>query len=349
MLVDGVQDYAIFALDVDGLVTTWNEGAQRIKGYRASDIIGRHFSVFYPREDLLAGIPEAELAAAVADGSAQAEGWRVRQDGSRFWASVVITAVFDDDHRLRGFAKVTRDITERRAADQAARDSEERVRAAEFEARLAAMVEFSEDAIWSFALEGNITSWNGGATRLYGYTAEEMVGRNVLSVGDDSLLAGGWIPLSKGSELPGILRRVAGGERMGHFETQRLSKDRAMVDVSLTVSPLRDAGGVLTGMSVVGRDITERKRLDGVAEIERRRLRAAESIGRIGWWEVDGASLTIVWSDTLLALYGLQREDFDRITRRRRNGSSTPTTEPRSRLRSRPAWEVRRPSGSATG
>ncbi len=124
LLVDGVVDYAILALDVDGLVTSWNIGAERIKGYRPSEIIGQHFSVFYPPDDVAAGIPDAELIAATAKGSIQTEGWRVRKDGSQFWASVVITALFDDDHRLTGFAKLTRDITERRNADRRLRAAE---------------------------------------------------------------------------------------------------------------------------------------------------------------------------------------------------------------------------------
>ena len=124
LLVDGVVDYAILALDVNGLVASWNSGAERIKGYRPSEIIGRHFSVFYPPEDVAAGIPAAELAAATANGSVETEGWRVRKDGSQFWANVVITALFDDDHRLVGFAKLSRDITERRNADRRLRAAE---------------------------------------------------------------------------------------------------------------------------------------------------------------------------------------------------------------------------------
>jgi PAS domain S-box-containing protein len=118
LLVSGVADYAILTLDVNGLVTSWNLGAERLKGYRPSEIIGRHFSAFYPPHDVAAGLPAAELAEATASGSVEVEGWRVRKDGSQFWASVLITALFDDDHRLIGFGKLTRDITERRKADR---------------------------------------------------------------------------------------------------------------------------------------------------------------------------------------------------------------------------------------
>jgi PAS domain S-box-containing protein len=446
-LVEGVVDYAILGLDVDGLVTTWNAGAERIKGYRPGEIIGRHFSVFYPPADLAAGVPAAELAAATANGSFEAEGWRVRKDGSRFWASVVITALFDEDHRLGGFAKVTRDVTERRAAERRLLDSEERARTreaearlaaivessddaiaslsldgqvmswnsggerllgftaeemigknylqvrAEFlatdrpdelvgilervarggpggqvevqrphkdgtvvdfvaaispvrdssgalvgmstvcrditarkaaemalrdsedrsravEARLAAMVEFSDDAIWSCSRDGTITTWNGGAEHLYGYGAADMVGCNVLRPGADGHLAGGWIPPGVREELPDIVSRVERGERVGHFETQRIRKDGSVVEVSLTVSPIRDPLGTLTGLSVVARDISERKRHDHTLAEERRRLLAAESIGRVGSWEMDLATNTVVCSDTLLELYGVDSTTF---------------------------------------
>jgi len=121
LLVNGVRDYAILTLDPYGVVTSWNAGAQLIKGYRPEEIIGQHFSVFYPPKDLAAGKPAAELVEAAAAGRLEDEGWRVRKDGSRFWANVVITALYDDNHQLRGFGKLTRDITERREAEQALR------------------------------------------------------------------------------------------------------------------------------------------------------------------------------------------------------------------------------------
>jgi PAS domain S-box-containing protein len=127
LLVTGVADYSIIGLDVDGRVTSWNSGAEQIKGYRADDIIGCHFSVFYSPEDLAAGVPAAALATAAVDGGIEVDGWLVRQNGTRFWANVVITALFDDDHRLRGFAKVTRDITERRQAEEALAQTREQL------------------------------------------------------------------------------------------------------------------------------------------------------------------------------------------------------------------------------
>ncbi|MCT9092506.1 sensor histidine kinase [Streptomyces sp. ASQP_92] len=119
LLVQGVLDYGIFMLDPHGYIISWNAGAERIKGYSASDILGQHFSVFYPPEDQEAGKPQWELETAVADGRLEDEGWRVRKDGSRFWANVVITALRDENGVLQGFGKVTRDMSERRAAQHA--------------------------------------------------------------------------------------------------------------------------------------------------------------------------------------------------------------------------------------
>ncbi|MGW0909577.1 PAS domain-containing sensor histidine kinase [Streptomyces sp. NPDC002853] len=119
LLVQGVLDYGIFMLDPQGHIISWNAGAERIKGYRAEDVVGQHFSVFYPPEDQASGKPQWELETAVADGRLEDEGWRVRKDGSRFWANVVITALWDEKGVLRGFGKVTRDMSERRAAQHA--------------------------------------------------------------------------------------------------------------------------------------------------------------------------------------------------------------------------------------
>ncbi|MFE9907238.1 PAS domain-containing sensor histidine kinase [Streptomyces clavifer] len=119
LLVQGVLDYGIFMLDPQGYIISWNAGAERIKGYGAADILGQHFSVFYPPEDNSSGKPQWELETAVAEGRLEDEGWRVRQDGSRFWANVVITALWDEEGVLQGFGKVTRDMSERRAAQDA--------------------------------------------------------------------------------------------------------------------------------------------------------------------------------------------------------------------------------------
>ena len=170
LLVTQISDYAIFALDPYGIVLSWNEGAYRSKGYTAAEIIGRHCSVFYTPEDLEVGKPARELETAVREGRVEDEGWRVRKDGTRFWANVVITALRDDAGNLFGFAKVTRDLTERRMAEELLRESEERFQL---------LVQTVKDyGIFMLDPTGHVVSWNDGAERIKGYTAQEIIGKH---------------------------------------------------------------------------------------------------------------------------------------------------------------------------
>ncbi|MCW2829416.1 MAG: hybrid sensor histidine kinase/response regulator [Aeromicrobium sp.] len=170
LLVDAVEEYAIFMLSPEGIIVSWNSGAQRSKGYRADEIIGRHFRTFYPQEQQDSGHPEYELTRAISDGRYSEEGWRVRKDGSVFWANVVITAVFDETGHHVGFAKVTRDITANREAEEALRQSEERFRL---------LVEAVGDyAIFMLDPSGRIVSWNTGAERNMGYSSGEVIGQH---------------------------------------------------------------------------------------------------------------------------------------------------------------------------
>jgi len=169
-LVDAVKDYAIFMLDPHGRVSTWNPGAERIKGYKPEEIVGEHFSRFYTQDDVDSGKPNVELKEAVALGRFEDEGWRVRKDGSRFWANVVITAIRDQTGKLTGFAKVTRDLTDRRKTEEALQHSEQQLRA---------LFEFSPDAIIASDRDGRITQVNARVETFFGYSRGELVGQPV--------------------------------------------------------------------------------------------------------------------------------------------------------------------------
>jgi PAS domain S-box-containing protein len=254
LLVQGVRDYAIFMLDTDGNILSWNAGAERIKGYQPDEIIGKHFSVFYPDEDNAAGKPARELAQAVADGRVEDEGWRLRKDGTRFWANVVITALHDDTGTLRGFGKVTRDITGRRAADERLRASEERFRL---------LVQGVRDyAIFMLDTGGNIVSWNAGAERIKGYQADEIIGKHFSVFYPDEDNAAGkpaW-ELAKAIEDGSL-----------EDEGWRLRKDGTRFWANVVITALHDDTGTLRGFGKVTRDMTERRTAER-ALIERRRL-----------------------------------------------------------------------------
>src|SRR5215208_5320532 len=169
LLVEGVKDYAIFMLDADGYITTWNLGAQRIKGYESEEIIGEHFSIFYTDEDVERGHPEEELRIAAADGSYEEEGIRVRKDGSHFWASVLITALRNEEGDLRGFAKVTRDITARKVAEERERLLTREQAALE---RATDILESISDAFFAVDEECRFTYVNGKAEQFWGRSRE---------------------------------------------------------------------------------------------------------------------------------------------------------------------------------
>ena len=182
LLVESVKDYAIFMLDPEGMVLTWNAGAELIKGYRAEEIIGQHFSKFYPPE--VRDFPAHELRMAAAEGRFEDEGWRVRKDGSRFWANVVITAIRDASKNLLGFAKVTRDLTERRQHEDAITQSEERFRL---------LVEGVTDyAIFMLDVNGFIATWNSGAARIKGYHRDEIIGQHFSRFYPQDAVESGW-------------------------------------------------------------------------------------------------------------------------------------------------------------
>ena len=175
LLVNSVKDYAIFMLDEKGLITTWNP-AQKIKGYTKNEIIGNHFSIFYTEEALQKHHPEYELEVAKIDGKFEEEGWRLRKDGSRFWANVVISAVYNNRNEFVGFSKVTRDLTERKLLQDKLRDVNEELKRSEARARLL-VAGVKDYAIFLLSAEGNVLTWNEGAKQIKGYDAQVTIVR----------------------------------------------------------------------------------------------------------------------------------------------------------------------------
>jgi PAS domain S-box len=258
LLVDRVADYAIFALDPDGYVLSWNAGAERLKGYKPDEIIGQHFSVFYPENDLAADKPARELRQAIETGSVEDEGWRLRNDGTRFWANVLITALREDNGKLLGFAKVTRDLSGRRAAEESLRESEERFRL---------LVQSVQDyAIFLLDPDGNIATWNEGAERIKGYSADEIIGKH-FSI---------FYP-PEDSAKPAMVLRVARAVGKYQEEGWRLRKDGSRFWASVVITAIHDSKGHLAGFSKVTRDLTERRAAEDKALEGARRLAAEEA------------------------------------------------------------------------
>ncbi|MEO7714579.1 MAG: PAS domain S-box protein [Capsulimonas sp.] len=247
LLVESVADYAIFLLDPHGQIKTWNKGAERIKGYAASEIIGKHFSIFYTTEDVQRGHPLDELAIATAEGRYEEEGWRIRKDGSRFWANVVITALRDESGGLYGFAKVTRDFTERRRAEQHLRRSEERFRL---------LVQGVRDyAIFMMDPSGIVASWNEGAQRIKGYTPHEIVGQHFSRF---------YTPEDIVFGKPERELAIATAEGRYEEEGWRIRKDGSRFWANVVLTALKDESGGLYGFAKVTRDITDRRHAEEV-------------------------------------------------------------------------------------
>jgi PAS domain S-box-containing protein len=253
LLIDSIVDYAIFALDKDGYVLSWNAGARRFKGYEAHEIIGKHFSVFYPKELVEEGFPAFELRTAANTGRFEDEGWRVRKDGTRFWANVVITALRDKETgELLGFGKVTRDLTERREAEESLRESEERFRL---------LVDSVKDyAIFMLDPTGHVATWNAGAERAKGYRAKEIIGKH----------------FSKFYTQPDLdakkpERELEIATRTGKYEEEgwRVRKDGSTFWANVLITAIRNKAGELVGFAKVTRDLTERR------EAEERALESA--------------------------------------------------------------------------
>jgi PAS domain S-box-containing protein len=260
LLVQSVTDYAIYMLDLQGRVTSWNAGARRFKGYEPDEIIGEHFSRFYADDERAKEIPRIALETAEREGRFEAEGWRVRKDGTTFWANVVIDPVRDTAGKLVGFAKVTRDLTERRAAEQELRASEERFRM---------LVQSVTDyAIYLLDPNGRVSSWNAGAERFKGYTADEIMGEHFSRFYTDE---------DRAAEIPRIALETAASE--GRFETEgwRLRKDGSRFWASVIIDSIRDDDGQLIGFAKVTRDLTEKRAI----EEQLRQSQKMEAVGQL--------------------------------------------------------------------
>jgi PAS domain S-box-containing protein len=263
LLVQSVTDYAIFILDPRGHVMTWNPGAQRAKGYAAEEIIGRHFSTFYTAEDQAAGKPAWELEVATRDGRVEDEGWRVRKDGTLFWANVVITALRDQTGQLVGFAKVTRDLSERRRAEEALRVSEERFRL---------LVQSVKDyGIFMLDPGGHIASWNEGAQQISGYSAADIIGKHFSVF---------YPPDDVAADKPA--HELVEAAAHGSFEDEgwRVRKDGTLYWSNVVITAVRDTEGDLFGFVKVTRDLSERRAAEQRALDDARRIAEAESANR---------------------------------------------------------------------
>lgn len=264
LLVTRISDYAIFALDPSGIVLSWNDGASRSEGYTADEIIGKHYSVFYTPEDLAAGKPAHDLEIAIRDGRVEDEGWRVRKGGARFWANVVITALRDDAGKHVGFAKVTRDLTERRLAEEMLRESEER-----FQLLVQSVKDYG---IFMLDPTGHVASWNDGAERIKGYTAEEIIGRHFSTF---------YPPEDLASNKPAWELEVA--TREGRFEDEggwRVRKDGSLFWANVVITALRTKSGDLVGFAKVTRDLTERRAAQERTIADTRRIAEIEVANR---------------------------------------------------------------------
>src|SRR5581483_9210894 len=259
MLVEGVAEYAIFMLDVEGRVASWNAGAQRIKGYTAAEAMGQPMSMFYPPEDVADGKPEMDLRMAAAEGRLEDEGWRLRKDGSRYWSNVVITALRDESGTLIGFSKLSRDLTERRAMEQ---------QLAQANRLQQAILEYAPFAIISTTADGVVRSVNPAAARMLGRPAEELLGgTRFASLFEPADVAARAAELSHeaGARVAPGFEVFAHHARQGIIDEREwnlICGDGSSVPAHVTVTALRDGNAALSGFLAIAYDITERKRRD---------------------------------------------------------------------------------------
>jgi PAS domain S-box-containing protein len=265
LLINAVTDYAIYMLDSDGYVATWNPGARRFKGYEAEEIIGRHFSTFFTEEDREAGVPARALKTAAAQGRFEAEGWRLRKDGTRFWVNAVLDPIRDNEGKLIGFAKITRDDTEKRQAALALQESERRFRT---------LVQGVKDyALYMLDPDGVVSNWNTGAEAIKGYKASEIVGQHFSRFYTEE-------DRSAGEPQRALATAIAEGKY--EKEAWRLRKDGSRFYASVVIDPIHDENGALLGFAKITRDITERRRASEELEEARAALFQSQKLQALG-------------------------------------------------------------------
>ena len=265
LLIEAITDYAIYMLDREGRVTSWNPGARRFKGYEADEIIGRHFSTFYTDAERSQNVPTLALAEAERTGRFEREGWRVRKDGTQFWAHVVIDAIRSPEGELVGFAKITRDLTERRAAETKLRESEDQFRL---------LVQSVTDyAIYMLNVDGHVASWNAGAQHIKGYAPEEIIGRHFSDFYTEADRAAG---------LPRIGLETATRDGRWEHEGQRVRKDGTAFWAHVVIDAIRDDAGKLVGFAKVTRDITERREAEAALQAAQATMIRSQKLEAIG-------------------------------------------------------------------
>jgi PAS domain S-box-containing protein len=264
-LVNAVVDYAFYMLDRDGRVTSWNPGAEEIKGYAPAEAIGRHFSEFYTDEDRAAGRPHHALETARTVGRFSGEGWRVRKDGRRFWAMVAIDAIRDPSGEVIGFAKITRDMTDHRQAMEELRESERR-----FRLLIQGVTDY---AIYMLDTGGRVTNWNAGAERAKGYKAHEIVGEHFSRF---------YTPEDKAAGIPVLALKTA--LETGRFEAEgwRVRKDGTRFWASVVIDAIRDESGELIGFAKVTRDLSDKREAQIRLEETRAQLFQSQKMEALG-------------------------------------------------------------------
>jgi PAS domain S-box-containing protein len=250
LLLENLRDYGVFMLSLDGTVASWSPGAQRLKGYRAEEIIGAPLSCFFPADEVEKGLPQRLLAQAELERKAEHEGWLVRKGGGMFWGTVLLSAVTDERGRLRGFSNVARDLTSRKRTEQALRESEEHFRL---------LVESQDYGVFMVSPDGVIETWNRGAQRLEGHRAHEIIGSPMSGLFPREELERG---------LCARLLERAAREGKADYEGWLVRKWGVMFWGLLTVSAVEDEGGRLRGFSTLARDVTRRRQTE--EELRRR-------------------------------------------------------------------------------